>query len=292
MKEQSTSINLVAQMEELRAAHPCSVAGMTSAELISAFGNDTQMTLAMGKALLRHGVEHVAESQSPCKGLPQEEVEALEQQIGPLAADERMLPGRRFLTKWGAWSLTLATAYHKIVPMCQQSTPNYARALPDNWLCGDLMHPSEPDGKIVYDLVPIDKERGYCYGEPCRQAVRAIDRMRAYLHTFSHFRMRVIHSMLSNVCPFSGDGAFLRELLTLNAELPSLMTALRGASDGLQPTCVAPSRASVRTIESNWEQAKVMLAVHKHVTDYPDAKLSKEELRSRLTVGSTNHLIK
>ena len=69
------------------------------------------------------------------------------------------------MNKWGAWVLTLATAYHKLVPMCQPADPLYKRFSSGyNWACSDTPLPSEPDGKIVYDLIPIDKERGYFFG--------------------------------------------------------------------------------------------------------------------------------
>ena len=50
------------------------------------------------------------------------------------------------------------------------------------------------------------------------------------------------------------DDPFLASLLRINADLPRVLALLRGASDSLVSTCVAPSRMQLRGIQSNWEQ--------------------------------------
>ena len=59
-------------------------------------------------------------------------------------------------------------------------------------------------GKLVYDLLPINASRGYCYGWSCVPAARAIDAYRAFLHDFSAFRKTVVHSILGKHCPYGG----------------------------------------------------------------------------------------
>ena len=149
----------------------------------------------------------------------------------------------------------LASAYHKIVPVCEEADPLYGRLAPDNMSCITRPIIAEPDGKIAFDLIPMDPSRGYCYGEFCAPAARAIDKFRAFLDTFSHFRTSVIHSMLSGQCPFADAGHFLSQLLQLKGAFPELLASLRGALPGLQAVCVVPSRTSPRAAADNWEIA-------------------------------------
>ena len=231
----------------------------------------SQATLSAAKALLTDGVALVADQRCACASLRRSRVANLTSLIGPLPADARVQRRGAFLTKWGAWSMTLATAYHKIVPMCEPADPQvcpprlhpstsilattchltrfpvfesghmqYKRLSPTyNWECDDTPQPSEPDGtiyiptptrgillgatchalltptpsrchvscppdphplstphgtgKIVYDILPIDPARGYCFGPHCAPAARAIDLYRAFLHDFSLFRKLVRH---------------------------------------------------------------------------------------------------
>ena len=150
----------------------------------------------------------------------------------------------------------MATAYHKLVPVCEAADPLYGRFAPDDWACTDQPLPAEPDGKLAFDLIPMNQERGFCYGEYCPIAARAIDEYRAFLHVFSHFRTAVVHSILSGQCPFSEDGKLLQELLHLRDTLPRLVATLRGALPGLAATCVVPSRSGPRQASDNWEVSK------------------------------------
>ena len=266
--------NLVEEVEAIRQRGECSKVGVTTAGLISAFGNDTEIALAMGKALLVRGLgrDKLMDGRSgpsECvNALPAARRRAIADEIGPLAAEERVFRHGHFMTKWGAWSLTLATAYHKLVPICEPADPQYKQLEPYNWQCDTEPMPAEPDGKIVYDLVPLDEARGYCYGEHCTSAVLAIDALRRFLHPFSAFRTRVVHAMLSGTCPYdeqqaedgevvdgAGGGSFLRELKNLNAALPALMRDLRAAQPGLAATCFAPTRSDIETQRQNWGQA-------------------------------------
>ncbi|KAL1527987.1 hypothetical protein AB1Y20_009358 [Prymnesium parvum] len=246
---------LVQQMEAVRRAGPCDLANVTAADLVDAFGNDTYLALAMGKALLTRGTILVLDGRSPCEALPRPRVEELSRVIGEIPGEARLrrLPA---MTKWGAWMLTLSTAYHKLVPICQPADPLYARFEPDNWACETQPLPAEPDGKLVYDLVPMDSSRGFCYGEKCGRAARAIDKYRAFLHRFSRFRMTLVHSMIAFLCPFATEeNEFLTLLLHLQKQLPELLAELRRALDGLVAACVAPSRSNERQASSNWQQA-------------------------------------
>ena len=186
---------LTRQLEALRQQGECDLAGVTTADLIDSFGNDTELTLSMAKRLLEHGplLPGTMKDTSPCASqLAKAERSRLAHTvIGPLPADDRVSTGP-FLTKWGAWSLTLGSAYHKIVPVCEPADPLYHRFERSNWRCDNQPLPSEPDGKLVYDLLPVDASRGYCYGPSCAPAARAIDTYRAFLHTFSSFRTQVI----------------------------------------------------------------------------------------------------
>jgi hypothetical protein len=67
--------------------------------------------------------------------MPNSRIRALRAEIGALAADARLEARGAFLNKWGAWSLTLGTAYHKITPFCEPADPLYARFEPNNWAC-------------------------------------------------------------------------------------------------------------------------------------------------------------
>ena len=185
------------EIEAIRDAGACDLANMTAASLIDAFGNDTEVTLAMGKALLTRGLDQVSGGRCPCSNLKMARVDTIAKQIGRLPGDDRFNNMRNIYSHWGAWMLTLATAYHKLIPICQPGDPLYARFGPDDWLCDDMPSPPEPDGKLAYDIIPLDKERGYCYGPFCAPAARAIDAFRAFLHEFSDFRMTIVHSMLS-----------------------------------------------------------------------------------------------
>ena len=222
--------------------------------------------------------------------MPPSMVHNISEEIGSLEADRRVTNrwghvNSKWLTKWAAWMITLGTAYHKIVPMCQQADPIFARGLQDDWQCTDTPLPAEPDGKIVYDFVPVDKERGYCYGELCTLAARAIDALRAFLHAFSQFRTEVVHAMISNKCPFRSDGKFLRILKQMAADLPGVIASLRLAEPGLAVACVAPSRSNARMLTGNWEDAKRMLVFQKRATsssNLVDGNATNEELLKRV----------
>ena len=69
--------------------------------------------------------------------------------------------------------------------------------------CVEQPLPAEPDGKLVYDLLPMDPTVGYCRAPLCAVAAAAIDAYRAFLHVFSHFRLTVVHSMIASQCPFA-----------------------------------------------------------------------------------------
>ena len=95
------------------------------------------------------------------------------------------------------------------MPICSRSNPVLAQEWgwtknyeePEvRWDCTDQPLPSDPDGQIVYDLIPRDPSRGYCYGQLCVDAARAIDGYRAFLHRFSGFRTAVVHAMLARTC--------------------------------------------------------------------------------------------
>jgi len=245
-------------LEDLRAQGSCELANVSAMALVEAFANDTELTISVGKRMLTHGTH---EQPDPiCADLGRAQVEQIGERIGRLPADWRveLLP---IMTKWGAWSITLATAYHKLVPICEAADPLFARFGPDVWGCIEQPLPSEPDGKLVFDLIPMNKERGYCYGPYCAQAARAIDSYRAFLHVFSHFRTTVVHALLSAQCPFAfGGGDFLAELLQLRDQLPSVVRALKAAEPGLASTCVAPSRTSFTAAKMNWELSKHLVA--------------------------------
>ena len=162
------------------------------------------------------------------------------------------------------WRLTLGSAYHKIVPFCEPADPLYKRVYPTtDWACATPPLPAEPEGLVVYDLVPSHPERGYCYGEVCREAVRAIDAYRAFLHVFSRYRSSLVYAFLSDECPFtdgsSADG-FEADLMQLIADLPPLLRQLGDAADGLKAACVAPSRMALRGIKQNWNLVEKMIA--------------------------------
>ncbi|KAL1511545.1 hypothetical protein AB1Y20_006339 [Prymnesium parvum] len=241
------------QLEALRREGECSAAGVGAADVTHAFGNDSALTLAMGKALLsRPASERHADA--ACARLPRGRVAALREAIGALPAEARVAAGP-FLSRWGAWSLTLATAYHKIVPVCAAADPLYRRLGPDAWDCTSQPLPSEPDGKIAYDLLPALRSAPRAL---LLQAADAIDAYRAFLHAFSPFRTALVHAMLSGQCPFDDDDAFLRQLLALRDALPGVLAALRRAEGGLQAVCVVPSRSAPSTAQSNWERAVQM----------------------------------
>ena len=252
---------LINELEGIRSAGACDLANVSAVDLIAAFGNDTQISLAMGKALLTQGVIKVKGGRCPCESVAPEVVTSTTRAIGALAADARVLKGQ-WMSKWGAWMLTLATAYHKLVPICQPADPVFARFGPDVWDCDDQPLPTEPDGKLVYDLIPMNAARGFCYGPKCAEAARAIDAYRAYLHEFSGFRVTVVHSMVATQCPFLGDSGarFVRLLVSLNERLPKVLHQLWEAREGLAAACVAPSRSNERQAKANWEQAKQLRA--------------------------------
>ena len=84
--------------------------------------------------------------------------------------------------------------------------------------CMAQVLPVEPDGKIAYDLIPASPELGYCFGEACQLATHAIDAFRAFLHTFSGVRMKIVHAMLSNQCPYADEGGtFLADVRSVMA---------------------------------------------------------------------------
>lgn len=256
-------------IEDARRKGSCELANVSALDLIFAFGNDTQLALNMAKALLTQPGNEQLKRANCADGFERdpERMRRISDTIGNLDGAWRMeRSGTAFLSKWGAWLLTLATAYHKLVPMCEPADPLYARFGPNDWACTGQVHPTEPDGKIAYDLIPMNKERGYCFGEYCAAAARAIDSYRAFLHYFSHFRTSLVHSMISGQCPYgntdaeSKGGAFLHELVHVRDTLPGLLKQLHAAEPGLTAVCVVPSRSQNDTPQKNWERSKKIIA--------------------------------
>jgi len=231
-------------LERERRAGECSVAGVTAADLVDAFGNDTQMTTSMGKALLVHCSPHVQQ--------------AAVQAIRQLPADARIERGKWIVGREGAWYLTLATAYHKLVPMCAPADPLRNGLLrPYNWTCTSQPMPSNPDGKYAYDLIP----RRTC-GEHCAAAARAIDSYRALLDSVSPFRASVVHSIIAKQCPVGLNGRFLEQLLHLRNALHGVLAALRKALPGLVGVCVVSTRTEPQEATANWETARLFMRAH------------------------------
>ena len=150
---------------------------------------------------------------------------------------------------------TLASAYHKIVPICLPGNPTYKRLHAYNWACDGPVFPTEPDGKLVYDITPVDPTRGYFYGDTCRAAAVAYDAYRAFLHDFSLFRKLVVHAMLAGLCPYTDDGAFLALFIRLRDTLPTVLTALHAARGCFVASCVAPERGSRQDFEDTYNDA-------------------------------------
>jgi len=82
-------------IERLRRAGDCDLVKVIASDLIAAFGNDTELTLSMGKALVRHGLGGAGSyrESSPCTSLSEARKLELYEEIGKLPADERL--GRR-----------------------------------------------------------------------------------------------------------------------------------------------------------------------------------------------------
>ena len=154
-----------------------------------------------------------------------------------------------------SYDAQMGTAYHKIVPICEPGNPLYNRFTSFDWRCTIQPEPADPDGKIVYDLLPINETLGYCYGDACVVATNAIDQYRSFLHRFSWFRTKVVHTVLGGQCPFDSEGQFESTLISLHRELSTVLDALRIAIPGLQPTCVAPSRQGDIAIRDMWADA-------------------------------------
>ena len=178
-------------MEGTRRVGPCDMGGLTTKDVIDSYGNDTELLLAMGKALIEHAP---ATEKKLCASLSDDRRTVMREAIGHLPADNRVTIRHNrcaddFFHGWGTWMLTLGTAYHKIQPICSKADYFVTHDdSPNNFACRSTPMLSDPDGRPVYDFIPMDPSRGYCYGEPCRLGARAIDAHRAFLHEFSGVR--------------------------------------------------------------------------------------------------------
>jgi hypothetical protein len=255
----------------------CSVAGVTAGELISGFGNDTALTVAIGRQML--GPSSRPE-ESFCDALPAASRAAAAAALssstlaveGALARLERSsfaLSPPAGSAHWVAWALTLATVYHQLVPICSRSDALLHPAGPQStdWACTAQPSPSDPDGQIVYEMLPrctAAPSGGAAAGETaaadadaalaeCRRAVDALDAYRTFLHRLSPVRGTLIRHLLSGSCPFAagegaaageGEGAFARRLASLAADLGAVVDGLRRSEHALLPSCVVPSRSS------------------------------------------------
>lgn len=245
--------DMTRKLEAIRSQGACDLANVTTIDLLHALGNDTNVAFAMGKRLLQGVIMHDADGPTGCPDvLTAARVSEIDVALGTIpVADERV---DQYMGDRGIWTLTLGSAYHKIVPWCSPADPLYKRVSPTtNWACVRQPRPAEPEGLIVYDLVPMDATRGYCYGEPCRRAARAYDAYRAFLHVFSRYRSSVVYALLSAECPYAdSSGGFQSDLEQLIRDWPSVLQQLWDARSSLQASCVAPSRMEQRGVIENW----------------------------------------
>ena len=231
----------------------CSVAGVTAGDLISGFGNDTRLTIAVARAML--------DSHQPCARARTDGT--LAPGLGDVLASD--LPGmQRALQRlresptfsiympagsghWVAWAMTLATVYHVLVPMCSPADPLMAPvALQTDWACRE--QGGDPEGQIVYELLPSctasASEDAAARVRACQRATGALDRYRAYLHRFSPVRAKLVLAMARGSCPFAGDGAddLAARIRELSVDLGSVLDGLRRNERALVASCVVPSR--------------------------------------------------
>ena len=138
--------------------------------------------------------------------------------------------------EWLPWSLTLAFAYHKRLPMCEPSQNEQDKI----GLSSDLTpcSTSFPDDSPVYDFVPDDGS-GQC-GPACRVAAVALDAYVSYLHRLSPLRTAVTNSLIKAQC--LSEVSLAREAAALAVELPALIRGLRASANALRVECVAPER--------------------------------------------------
>ena len=278
-QEMSTRIeDAVRQMESIRSSGACSVAGVTTDDLIDAFEGDVNLLIAYARRNFfraEHGGVRSMQDKDCGHDCPlcssrgasrrewlSERVAALDEQLGALRATPRMYnddgtPSYRFEHSrspgghWDVWAFTLAFAYHKLVPICSKgeaaasitgpaigSKPSF-QCTPGQMERGEAA--GDHDGQIAYDLLPIDPARGYCYGDSCRRAVDALDRYRAMMHVVTPVRTTTIKALKEGNCAFD-DASFVAQLSWLNSELPRVAGALRAAKAAIVPVCVVPSR--------------------------------------------------
>ena len=142
--------SLVNHMEETRSVGACDLANLTTSDVLHAFGNDTELAMSMAKRLLDEGGRSAqglvqgskAQGRSCAAVLTRARRQELRAAIGPLPADARVRSHcANFLTGWGAWVLTLATAYHKIVPICSKANTFYAQVEP---IQAPILYPGPP----------------------------------------------------------------------------------------------------------------------------------------------------
>ena len=148
--------------------------------------------------------------------------------------------------------------------MCSKSDP-LLQLGPTVWACDRQPNPSDPDGQVVYDLLPLDPvTQDVCVGEQCLQACMALDQYQTFLRKFSPFRSRLVNAMVAGECPLSGDSAgerYVAEMVELTAALTAVLHSMRGAEHTLVATCVAPSRTGrsvLRSNEENEQQSRSM----------------------------------
>lgn len=207
------------RLEKLRRTGACSTANVSADDLIRSFDGDVGLLLAKARRLLRHcddggDVQQCAGGQAACR-LPSTRVVALEATLGGTPAMSRgsnvfdfsSAPGGH----WDLWAFTLAFAYHKLVPICSRSDPvdpetgAVVRSKP-NFVCtSDEIERGEAsgdhEGQVVYDLLPINPERGYCHGTSCGRAVDALDAHKRLMHVVTPFRTALLKSLVQRTCP-------------------------------------------------------------------------------------------
>mmetsp|Transcript_50221 Transcript_50221/g.130734 ORF Transcript_50221/g.130734 Transcript_50221/m.130734 type:complete len:189 (+) Transcript_50221:122-688(+) len=105
--------------------------------------------------------------------------------------------------------------------------------------------------QVVYDLTPIDPDRGFCFGELCVAACEAIDGYRAFMDSLTLFRTILVTRVTADgvrgtreACPYD-DGRFADLLERVARELPATVAALRAASRGLAASCAVPPRTGL-----------------------------------------------
>ena len=150
------------------------------------------------------------------------------------------------------WALTLAFAYHKLIPTCSKADPIQMGGVQKpkpNWRCTEaemdqysINAGMDHDGLIAYDILPVDARIGYCSGALCRRATEAVDGYRNLLHLVTPTRTALLGALVQRKCPYDDGGEFLRRVERIQRELPGVIDGLRAAKDGLVAKCVVPSR--------------------------------------------------